>query len=118
MKTILLVCGLAIALAGCGGGSGATETTTAHDEHHHEHGGGDEVAATGPIVPVGEATIGDRSTCTVSGEEITITESSPHAEHDGRTYYFCCPHCLERFQASPHDFLPAEHEATTEPAAS
>ena len=112
MRWLGVVCGLAI--TACGGGAAAT---TAQEEHH-EHGGGGEVAATGPLVPVGEAVVGDRSTCTVSGEEITITESSPHAEHDGRTYYFCCPHCLERFQANPHEFLPAEHAPATEPVPS
>ncbi len=111
MKTMQWLCVVGgLALAACGGTSAET---TAHEEHH-EHGGG-EVTASGALVPVGEATIGDRSTCTVSGEEITITESSPHSEHDGRTYYFCCPHCQERFEANPHEFLPAEHEASAEP---
>jgi YHS domain-containing protein len=122
MKTKLawlgVVCGLA--LGACGGGASTTTETASTGEHHdHDHGSGGEATATGPLVPVGQATIGDRSTCTVSGEEITITESSPHAEHDGRTYYFCCPHCLERFQANPHEFLPADHEqASAEPVSS
>jgi YHS domain-containing protein len=114
MKWMVIACGLS--LAACGGGSTTSADTTAHDEHHHDHGG--EATATGPLVPVGQATIGDRSTCTVSGEEITITETTPHSEHDGRTYYFCCPHCQERFEANPHEFLPADHEASAEPISS
>jgi Cu+-exporting ATPase len=115
-KKTWIALALGLALAACGGGS-TTSTETAHDEHH-EHGSGDEASATGPLVPVGQATIGDRSTCTVSGEEITITESSPHSEHDGRTYYFCCAHCQERFEANPHEFLPADHDASAAPSAS
>src|SRR3989339_895381 len=31
-----------------------------------------------------------------------IAEGSPHQyQHNGRTYYFCCPRCLERFRADP-----------------
>ncbi len=110
--------GCALALVACGGASAAT---TAQEEHHEpgqgEHGSGGEASASGPLVPPGQATIGDRSTCVVSGEEMTITESSPHAEHDGRTYYFCCPPCVQRFQADPHRFLPADHDAAS-PASS
>jgi Cu+-exporting ATPase len=34
--------------------------------------------------------------------------------HEGKTYYFCCPHCLQKFQADPQRYLsaaPARHEA-------
>ena len=27
------------------------------------------------------------------------------ARHAGRTYYFCCARCRERFAAAPEDFL-------------
>ena len=57
--------------------------------------------ASAPLVPVGEATVGDRTTCPVMGEEFTVTADSPHADHEGRTYYFCCPPCLDTFLADP-----------------
>jgi Cu+-exporting ATPase len=34
--------------------------------------------------------------------------------HEGQTYYFCCPHCLDRFRADPGQFLggsPNAHSA-------
>jgi Cu+-exporting ATPase len=33
-------------------------------------------------------------------------------EHDGRTYYFCSPHCIEKFRANPRAYL----EGTPAPA--
>lgn len=53
----------------------------------------------------GEATVGDTSTCPVSGEEFTITASSPKAEHAGKTYYFCCSGCDAKFKADPDKYL-------------
>ncbi|HEY8432484.1 MAG TPA: YHS domain-containing protein [Sandaracinaceae bacterium] len=87
----------AIIVAGCGGSSEpeaepapATETTAGSEA---------------PLVPPGEAQVGDRTTCPVSGEEFVVSESSPSVEHEGRTYYFCCPGCAERFQANPEQYL-------------
>lgn len=64
-------------------------------------GGGATPAAQGPLKGPGEATIGDRSSCPVSGEAFTITQSSPKVEHNGKTYYFCCPGCAEKFKENP-----------------
>jgi Cu+-exporting ATPase len=30
--------------------------------------------------------------------------------YEGRTYYFCCPSCLEKFRADPHRYLPGSEE--------
>lgn len=102
-RTMLALFSL-LAIAACGGGSSASSTTTAEPDGHHSaqaSTSGSEQA----LVSIGEAQIGDRSTCPVSGEEFVVSESSPTAEHDGRTYYFCCPGCAERFTANPHEFL-------------
>jgi Cu+-exporting ATPase len=40
----------------------------------------------------------------VCGMKVT-TESEHHTTHDGQTYYFCCARCLERFRATPEEFL-------------
>jgi YHS domain-containing protein len=32
---------------------------------------------------------------------VAITESALHADHDGKTYYFCGSGCLRRFLADP-----------------
>jgi YHS domain-containing protein len=62
-------------------------------------------AASSDLKAPGDAKIGDRTRCPVSGEEFTVTADSPHADYQGKTYYFCCPHCPERFSADPSKYL-------------
>lgn len=64
-------------------------------------------AASAGLKTPGEAKIGDRSRCPVSGEEFVVEAESPHAEYEGKTYYFCCPHCVEKFKADPKRFVGA-----------
>ena len=59
---------------------------------------------TGAKMP-GTAQVGDKTVCPVSGEEFTVAADSPKAELDGKTYYFCCPGCVKKFQAEPQKFL-------------
>jgi YHS domain-containing protein len=53
----------------------------------------------------GEAGVGDRTSCPVSGEEFVVTASSPKVEYQGKTYYFCCGGCDGKFQANPQKYL-------------
>ncbi|GAB4033151.1 MAG: hypothetical protein Fur0012_12480 [Elusimicrobiota bacterium] len=39
--------------------------------------------------------------CPVSGEKVTVAESTPKMEYNGKTYYFCCNNCLEKFKKEP-----------------
>jgi Cu+-exporting ATPase len=55
--------------------------------------------------PPGEARVGDRTTCPVSGEEFIVSATSPKTEIGGKTYYFCCADCAKRFEAEPAKFL-------------
>jgi len=41
----------------------------------------------------------------VCGMDVEPGESAVSCEYEGRTYYFCCGHCLERFRAAPGKFL-------------
>ena len=100
-NTLILLAGLA--LAACGGAASSSSTTA---ESEAPTSGAEQQT----LVPFSQAQIGDRTTCPVSGEEFVVTENSPTAEHDGHTYYFCCPGCGERFQANPHQYLPHDHE--------
>ena len=63
-------------------------------------------ASTAPLVAPGEAKAGDRTKCPVSGHEFVVTADSPHAEYNGKTYYFCCPDCPNAFAAQPEKFVP------------
>lgn len=106
MRHALRLALLGTLLLGCGGGA-ATEP--AQEEQA-------TAGAEQPLVAPGEAQIGDRTTCPVSGEEFVVSESSPSVEHEGRTYYFCCPGCVERFQANPSEFTGEGSGASDEPS--
>jgi Cu+-exporting ATPase len=64
-----------------------------------------ESHAEAAVRPPGEARIGDRTTCPVSGEQFIVSATSPKTEVGGRTYYFCCADCAKRFEADPAKFL-------------
>ena len=61
--------------------------------------------ASGPVKELGEAKVGDKAKCAVSGEEFVVEASSPKAEHEGKTYYFCCGGCKKKFEADPAKYL-------------
>ena len=68
------------------------------------HGDG-ALRAESTIRAPGEARIGDRTTCLVSGEEFIVSATSPRTEYAGKTYYFCCGDCAKKFEAEPARFL-------------
>lgn len=61
--------------------------------------------ASAQVKSPGDARVGDRTTCPVSGEEFVVTELSPKVEHEGKTYYFCCEGCDKKFEADPQKYL-------------
>ena len=46
----------------------------------------------------------------VCGMVVDPAEAAARVDYEGTTYYFCCTHCAEKFQADPARYL------TTEPA--
>lgn len=62
-------------------------------------------APSSPLVAAGEAKVGDRTKCPVSGDEFVVKADSPHAEYNGKTYYFCCADCPKEFQENPEKFV-------------
>lgn len=62
-------------------------------------------AAGAPVVAPGDAKVGDKTTCPVSGEEFVVTAASPKVEYQGKTYFFCCSGCDKKFQADPQKYL-------------
>ena len=48
----------------------------------------------------------------VCGMTVDPADAAGSAEHDGQTYYFCNPSCLERFTANPSEFLHKDGAAT------
>ncbi|UCC12224.1 MAG: YHS domain-containing protein, partial [candidate division WOR-3 bacterium] len=55
--------------------------------------------------------IGKKEVCPVTGETFTITRHTPVVEHDGNTYYFCCPGCDKSFKENPERYI-AQSDAT------
>lgn len=43
----------------------------------------------------------------VCGMTVAVEGAAATAEHEGRTYYFCCPHCRAAFVAEPARYLEA-----------
>ncbi len=70
-------------------------------------------AASGDVKAPGEAKVGDKTTCPVSGEEFVVTENSPKMEHNGKTYYFCCSGCDAKFKKDPEQFLNKKAKPST-----
>jgi YHS domain-containing protein len=92
VKHIALASALVLSLAAvaCGGAAPAPEApkTTA-----------------GEVKAPGEAKVGDKTTCLISKEEFTVSDSSPKVEHNGKTYYFCCSGCVAKFKSDPAKYL-------------
>jgi YHS domain-containing protein len=87
MKTIVLALSLCLSSIACGGAPAASPAT--------------EVGVKAP----GEAAVGDKTRCPVSGEVFTVSADSPKVEVEGKTYYMCCGGCTEKFKADPKKYL-------------
>jgi YHS domain-containing protein len=92
IKSTLFLCSLVFAVA-CGGSAPPPAAPGA-------------AASTPVLVAPGEAKVGDRTKCPVSGNEFVVKADSPHVEHNGKTYYFCCADCDKEFKANPEKFVP------------
>lgn len=94
MRTGILAFAFALSLAACGGTPSAQPATPT-------------ASGTLPagVKKPGEAQIGDKTVCPVSGEEFTVTASSPKADYKGKTVYFCCGGCDTKFTASPEQYM-------------
>jgi len=64
---------------------------------------------------LGPAQSSEQAVDPVCGMSVSIAETTPSLDHEGRKYYFCRPQCLERFRENPQQFIsslakPAVHE--------
>ncbi len=46
----------------------------------------------------------EKVTCPVMGREITKSEAAASMEYNGKTYYFCCAGCKEKFEKDPEKY--------------
>jgi len=49
-------------------------------------------------------------TCPVSGKTIKKSEAAGSHEYNGKTYYFCCPNCKEKFLENPEKYSKQKEE--------
>jgi YHS domain-containing protein len=91
-----------LSLAACGG-SPSTPTVPTPDAVSAAPAGSS--AAADDVKAPGTAKVGDKARCPISGEVFTVTDKSPKAEYEGKTYYFCCPGCEGKFKADPKRYL-------------
>ncbi len=54
--------------------------------------------------------VGSAATDPVCGMVVDPAAARGSHTHEGRTYYFCSPSCLEKFRADPHRYLPRSQE--------
>lgn len=85
---------LVLLVAACGGAASARPTTPSTSG----------TLSAGVKTP-GEAQIGDKTVCPVTGEGFTVTASSPKANYKGKTVYFCCGGCDADFRANPELYM-------------
>lgn len=52
----------------------------------------------------------EKLTCPVSGKEFKKTDASPSYTHEGKTYYFCCAGCVEKFKENPEKYTQKKTE--------
>ncbi|MGB4994329.1 MAG: YHS domain-containing protein, partial [Nitrospira sp.] len=41
----------------------------------------------------------------ICGMTVEPATAAGHFDYDGRTYYFCSTHCLDRFRATPNQYV-------------
>jgi len=92
MRTGIVSIAFVLSLAACGGAPSAQPTTPPG-------------ALPAGVKKPGEAQMGDKTVCPVSGEEFTVTASSPKADYKGKTVYFCCGGCDAKFTANPEQYM-------------
>jgi YHS domain-containing protein len=54
----------------------------------------------------------ERVICPVSGEKISVSEAAGSYEYNGKTYYFCCDMCKEKFLKDPEKYTKKERFQT------
>lgn len=71
---------------------------------------GISLTAMSPVSPPINASTAKDPVC---GMTVNQTNEAPKFEYENHTYYFCCPHCLNKFQSEPGKYLtpPAAHSA-------
>jgi YHS domain-containing protein len=64
-----------------------------------------QAARGGEAVPAAVVTLtADEAACPVLGTVMNKREMTPYT-HKGKTYYMCCPPCIDEFKANPEKYI-------------
>ena len=63
----------------------------------------------------GEETSGRNTICPVMGNPIKDFDEAPRIEYKGKTYYFCCAGCVDKFKEDPEKYIAFLNEKVTCP---
>ncbi len=51
-----------------------------------------------------KAEVGKMVNCTVMNIKFEVAKNTPIIEYNGKTYFFCCEHCVDQFRANPDKY--------------
>lgn len=68
-----------------------------------------ESKAPGPECP------GNKMVCPVMGTIFKADKDTKSYEYEGKTYYFCCPECLNKFNTEPKKYIEGEEKPKSKP---
>jgi len=63
-----------------------------------------------------ELKVGDKTKCTVMGDDMKVAANSLKSTYKGKAYYFCCPGCKPAFDKNPAKYVKAEPAKKAVPA--
>lgn len=62
----------------------------------------------GTVQPSDEQTIEEKVQCPVMKNWFLSSEAADSIEYNGKTYYFCCGGCKEKFLAEPEKYIESQ----------
>jgi Cu+-exporting ATPase len=62
------------------------------------------------LTPMPDGARAQTATDPVCGMQVNVTTAAGPAEHKNQTYYFCSPHCRQKFNADPERYLAMKPE--------
>src|SRR5262245_64472948 len=81
---------------------------SSHEHHPRGHGG---------LFPIVTPTAPGSAIDPVCGMTVDPATARASGVHEGQTYYFCCPSCLQKFQADPQRYLAKDRAPAPAPPA-
>lgn len=122
MVGVIAVAALALVLAGCGKKEQTNAQSVVAPGPTHTMPDGKQMAGAEHGAPAGKANMpaaekagaaAEMASCPVLGTTMAKDKMIPY-EREGKTYYFCCQSCVEKFKKNPDKYI--NNPATPKPA--